>query len=949
MKIAKFGFLSILPVRVYSERSWHGTINIVRCAIVQGAAKIRDARIEQSFCVGLVWLCLTFRLLAQTSDSFNPEANGVVRALAFQADGKILIGGDFTSLGGQAHNYLGRLNADGSVDTSFTPNPSGAVNTVNTVNAVAVQPDGKIVIGGTFTKIGATTRNRIARLNADGTLDATFNPNANNTVYSLALQTDGQILVGGSFSTLGGSNVMSLGRINSNGLVDTNFVSPQASGSVYAIAIQTNGHIVMGGPFTINVGGAARSGLARLNAEGNLDTNYASCQGNWVNALALQPNGQILVGGNFTSIANQSCYGLGRLNTDGTLDATFTNRTDGPVNSVLVQPDGKILVGGSFYTLGNLTRKYLGRLNADGSADATFDPGANNYVNQSINAMLATGDGRIIVGGGFIFIGGQPRNYLARLETDGSAPFCFNPNPNGALYGLATQPDGKLLVGGAFSSLAGQTRKALGRMNTDGSLDLTFTPVVSGSFGLGNGGNQVYCLAVQTNGQILVGGWFTNLAGGFRYSLGRINADGALDPDLNIALGGYYPYARCLLVQTNGQILVGGNFSSIGGQARTGLARLNVNGTLDASFNPNLVDIYGGTGYTFSLALQPDGKILVGGQFNTVNGQTRNNIVRLNANGTSDNTFSETSNYGYGYAANCLIRQPNGQILVSGNIGTINGQAIGRLNADGTVDTNFTATSDGLVSVMSLQTDGKIVVGGNFAKLNGATNYCLGRFNSDGTLDTNFGAGIPAPFTPTYASVSALALQPDGAIIVGGSFSSLGGQSRTNLGRLNNATPGTQSLSLDGGTVTWLRGGGSPEVWRTTFESSNDGISWTNLGVGTRTDGGWQLTGLSVSTNDLIRARGFTSGGQYGGSGSIVESLQAPLSILVNDGNFGFSANRFGFNIRGTTGKSVIWDASTNLVDWTVLGTNVPGSTPIYLRDAGSTNLPQRFYRVRYQ
>jgi len=889
------------------------------------------------FLLTLILPSLAVPAYAQTADTFNPGANAAVNAMTLQADGKILVGGAFTTLGGLARNYLGRLNSDGSIDPVFTPGAN------NTVNSLVVQPDGKILVGGAFTTPGGLNRNRIARLDTNGVVETGFNPNANGTVNSLALQPNGQILVGGAFTALGGSNILYFGRLNSDGTVDTNF-NPLVVGSVNTVAVQTNGQILIGGAFN-SVGGKTWRQLARLNADGTLDTNYISVtSGVSVNALVLQPNGQLLVGGNFGVLGNQSCNNLGRLNDNGTLDTAFAaGGANNTVNSLAIQADGKILVGGKFTTLGGQTRNYIGRFNADGTPDAALDPAANNYV----NSMVAQADGRILVGGSFTAIGGQPRNYISRLETDGTSPFSFSPNPNGYVYAIATQPDGKLLVGGTFSSLAGQTRKAVGRFNADGALDAAFAPVVSGSFGLGNGGNTVYCLAVQTNGQILVGGWFTNLAGGFRYSLGRINADGSLDPDLNIALGGYYPYARCLLVQTNGQILVGGNFSSIGGQARTGLARLNASGTLDASFNPNLVDIYGGTGYTFSLALQSDGKILVGGQFNTVNGQTRNNIVRLNANGTSDNTFSETSNYGYGYDVNCLVLQTNGQILVGGNIGAINGQAIGRLNSDGTVDTNFTATIDGPVSAMLLQTDGKIIVGGTIAKLDGATNNCLGRFNSDGSLDTNFNARVPSPSNPTYASVSSLVLQPDGVMVVGGSFSSLGGQSRTNLGWLNNIEPATQSLSSDGATITWLRGGTSPEVWRTSFETSPDGTNWTSLGAGTRINGGWQLTGLAVSTNDLIRARGFMSGGQHNGSSSILESILARLTILANDGSFGFSTNRFGFNVRGTTGTSVLLEATTNLMDWTVLRTNVLGATPLYFRDYYSSNFAQRFYRAR--
>src|SRR6185436_3562383 len=159
-------------------------------------------------------------------------------------------------------------------------------------------------------------------------------------------------------------------------------------------------------------------------------------------------------------------------------------------------------------------------------------------------------------------------------------------------------------------------------------------------------------------------------------------------------------YAYCLVEQTNGQVIVGGNFSSIGGQPHTGIARLNLNGTLDSSFNPNIVDIYGGTGVSYSMVLQPDGRIVIGGLFNIVNGVTNNNIVRLNTNGTLDATFYANTNPGYGSAVHCLALQPDGRILVGGYNG------VARVYPDGSLDTNFVASVQGDVHTMILQADG---------------------------------------------------------------------------------------------------------------------------------------------------------------------------------------------------------------------------------------------------
>jgi uncharacterized delta-60 repeat protein len=305
-----------------------------------------------------------------------------------------------------------------------------------------------------------------------------------------------------------------------------------------------------------------------------------------------------------------------------------------------------------------------------------------------------------------------------------------------------------------------------------------------------------------------------------------------------------------LAVQADGKILVGGYFTAVGGQPRTNLARLNVDGTLDTGFNPGMGGDFGGCywcySHVLSLALQADGKILVGGFFTAVGGQPRTNVARLNVNGALDGTFD------------------------SG-------------------------------------TDGE---------------------------------------------VSALAVQSDGKILAGGLFSTLGGQARASLGRLNNTEPATQSLTSDGSTVTWLRGGTSPEVWRTTFDYSTNGTDWLSAGAGTRISGGWQRASLPALPTCTIRARGFVTGGYDNASSWFVESTtqfvpQTPLTILVNDGYFGFRTNEFGFNVAGVAEQTVVIEASTDLADWIPLATNILGPDPLYFSDRDSTHFPARFYRAR--
>jgi uncharacterized delta-60 repeat protein len=532
---------------------------------------------------------------------------------------------------------------------------------------------------------------------------------------------------------------------------------------------------------------------------------------------------------------------------------------------------------------------------------------------------------------------GQPAHAQTPLPDD------FNPGANTPVFSLAVHADGQILVGGYFDTLGGQTRNHVGRLNADGSLDTRFNPGAD---------SVVDSLVVQADGKILVGGWFTTLGGQTRTNIGRLNADGSVDGSFNPAAGlGEYPYVptvNCLAVQADGQILVGGGFTTLGGQACTDIGRLNANGSLDTRFNP------GAGAFVLSLAVQADGKILVGGSFNGLGGQTRNHIGRLNADGSLDSSFNPGAGASdpYSSSVGSLAVQADGKILVGGTFTNLGGQtrnAIGRLNADGSLDTSFNPGADGGVNCLAVQADGKILVGGTFEMLGGQPRNYVGRLNADGSLD--------GPFNPGADSeVWSLAVQADGKILVGGNFTMLGGQTRNSIGRLNNTGPATQSLCYDGSTITWLRGGASPEVWRTAFDFSTDAVHWVSLGAGTRIGGlpagqagGWQLTNTSLpSTTGTIRARGFVAGD--GQNCWFVEThlvVGPPPVILVNDPSFGFSSNRFGFKFTGTAGQVVIVETSTNLASWTPVATNTLAATPSYFSEPCSEAFPQRFYRLR--
>jgi uncharacterized delta-60 repeat protein len=187
---------------------------------------------------------------------FNPNAETSVQSLAVQADGKVLIGGFFITMGGSTRNYVARLNANGSLDTGFNPNAN------NPVYSVALQADGKGLIGGLFTAVGGAPRNYVARLNTDGTVDTGFNPNANNTVFGFAVQADGKVLIAGDFTTMGGVARNRIARVNADGSLDTSF-NPDANSTVTSLAVQADGRVLAGGAFS-TMGGSTRNRLSRL-------------------------------------------------------------------------------------------------------------------------------------------------------------------------------------------------------------------------------------------------------------------------------------------------------------------------------------------------------------------------------------------------------------------------------------------------------------------------------------------------------------------------------------------------------------------------------------------------------------------------------------------------------------------------------------------------------------
>ncbi len=354
-----------------------------------------------------------------TTFSTLASANAAVYGLVRQADGRLIMAGDFTQVSSVPRNRLARLKSSGQLDTTFDLGPGAN----DSIRALALTSEGKLLVGGLFTTINGTNRSRVARLSTDGTVDISFNPGAgaDNPVYALIVQPNDKVLVGGAFSTFNNISRPGLARLNTNGVVDPGFsVGAGFNGIVYALALQNDGKVVVGGEF-ISFNGVARTNLVRLNGNGSLDLTFnpALAVNAAVRAITVQPDGRIVFGGSFTNVGGLTRNYLARVDANGVVDAGFLGggANSGGDNSVYViaqQVDGRLLVGGDFTTFNGVTRNGLTRLyDANGATDPTinFGTGANGFV----AALVIQPDRRIVLGGGFTEYNGQPRQNIARI------------------------------------------------------------------------------------------------------------------------------------------------------------------------------------------------------------------------------------------------------------------------------------------------------------------------------------------------------------------------------------------------------------------------------------------------------------------------------------------------------------------------------------------------------
>jgi uncharacterized delta-60 repeat protein len=379
--------------------------------------------------------------------------------------------------------------------------------------------------------------------------------------------------------------------------------------------------------------------------------------------------------------------------------------------------------------------------------------------------------------------------------TPGRIDTAFVPAPgtNDAVNVVIPQPDGKVIVAGRFTQANNIGRNRIARFNFDGSLDTSFDP--------GTGADaEIKAAVLQPDGQIVVAGRFTHFNGITHNGVCRLNANGSVDRSFGLGAGIDNSGALALALQSDGRILVGGQFSQVDLSLRFNLARLNTNGSVDLTFNPG----NGPLGNVNAIVIQPNGAIIIGGEFTSYDGFNRGGIARVLANGTLD--FSFDSGVGTGGNVFALALQHNGQIVLGGDFiqyAGINRTSIARVSSNGSLDLGFNPVPNGVVQSLAIEPDDRILVGGSFTAINGVGRNRIARLNNDttGSVDSTFdpGAGCVSTLTNDTTQVRSIALQQFGRILAGGIFISYDNQPRDNVVRLfDNAAPAAYDFNQDG-------------------------------------------------------------------------------------------------------------------------------------------------------
>ena len=767
---------------------------------------------------------------------------------------------------------------DESFEVGDGPGPGVAAPSLGEIRTLALEPDGRILVGGRFTSFNGTPCDGIVRLNTDGSVDGSFNSGSGNftEVYAVLLQPDGKLLVGGLFESIYGKSCSGLVRLGPNGGLDNSF---PCTSNLFATALlaQPDGKILIGG---------LRS-VTRLLPDGQLDAAFAPIDLTYlvVAALVIQGDGKILVGGppgNFgVSVGSK---GLVRMNPDGSLDSAFIPRlldqagsdslTVGGVTALALDVDGKILAGGRFsiFQSGRYLQRGLIRLNADGTLDASFP--LESYSQFADVHLAGRADGRTLIASGQMSLDGVTRSAIAQilpggiLDVDFAADFAWDPEPpvfpnTANCTATALQSDGKVVVAGHFTSVDGIKRMGLARLHDRQPTNLNLLSIsvpspniLSGTLGsagpsfieantnvvaeitrAGDPNRRIMVDYLTTPGTASTGEDFIAVQGTLTFESGERKKfvlipllDDSIpetnetftvqlaNPSEGVLLGDhsreevtivdddgfYFRDQQYVVSESNGEV----KLAVFPGQREIAFTAdyetQDETAKADRDFGPQKGSLqfsswWQDAGYrTFQVPIF-DNAVVDGDRSFVVTLRNPSSGLPLGPNSSVRVTIVDNDTFagpakGVNGTIQCSAGLPDGHILIGGWFTAVDGlrrNYVARLNADGSVDPSFDPGSgpNGPVTALALQSDGQVIVGGHFTEVSGGVRSHIARLTSDGSLDGTFdpreGWQGPVMRYEELPTVRSIVIQPDGKILTAGSFTNYGGVVRRGLARVN--------------------------------------------------------------------------------------------------------------------------------------------------------------------
>jgi hypothetical protein len=691
-------------------------------------------------------------VLAQTplpKPDLDLLVNGTVNAIARQSDGSVVIGGVFNAVAGVRRSNLARLLPDGTLDPDWNPTAD------DQVRALAVDSSDNVYVGGYFHNVSGQPRGFLAKVagSGSGALDANWNPSPTNVVTALAMDSSDALFVDGYYSSIYGTNG-GLVKLSTSGAGSIDATWRPSVGGSYALAIGGT-DIYAGGSF----------GVAKVSTSGSgasdpaWNPNVTDSNGVLIEMLSLDGNGSLYIGGYFDHIGGTPRARLAKLSAaTGALDASWTPSGNFPFS--ILAANGFVYLD-AYFGIGPATLRRVSAV--DGSLDATWDPHTRGVV----STLAPDGAGGVYAGGDLIEAAGAQHLAFAHIDSSGNAASSADIEGTPVVKALARQHDGSVILGGHFVGANGLPCKYLLRLLPDWTLDRNWVSAAD---------SDVVGIAVDSSDAVYAVGPFAEIDGVTRYGAAKLDRSGAVDGTWDPAGQGVlflgFPQ-NVIAVDPSDNIFIG---------TPNGVLKLSSSGigAPDPNWNPGL------SGQVYALLPDGNGQLYVGGGLQ-LGGQSYG-LARLSTGdpGTWDSSWTPQ----VPFVTTALALDKTGGLYAGGAVLNFFGSlppSLYKYSTSGTGATDplwnpspNTSSTAIQFRINSLATDnaGSVYVAGQFETIGGQSRKGLAKLSATGD-----GAADPAWDVAPDGAVNVLAYGPSGALYVGGGFSTIGAQPRESIAR----------------------------------------------------------------------------------------------------------------------------------------------------------------------